>query len=147
MSPVLKLSLAIVGIIVLLPIAMSLVPKPNTLASFRDGFTGAKMQVDNYEEFPQPQLESIAQAGMYVNGNSVQIYQFGNEGKISKQLEYHRPDAGQAMVDTFNLAQSIGAAPNRNAPMVATRNGMFLLIATGPDKAQLKEIERVFQRQ
>jgi len=82
---------------------------------------------------------------MVVNGARVDIYQYDDEGRIVRNLEYRKKDAGTAIVETWNLAQSLGAAPSKNRPESSGRNGMFLIIATGDDQALLNEIVRIFK--
>lgn len=142
---VIKVVLALLAVVLLLPIALQFVPGRRTLADFRADFERAGLEVASYAEVAAPQLGAVEQAELSVAGAWVRIYRFDNEGRIATQLEYHRPDAGTTAVEAWGIAQSLGAAPPRNAPMTAERRGMFLLVAEGPDRETLRRIQQAFR--
>lgn len=127
-----------------LPYIQQILPKAVTYERAQAAFTAAGMSVDSPHSVAPANLEAVEQMEMYVNGMLVDIYRYDNEGKIAKNVEYQKTDPGTAMVEMFNLAQSIGAAPSKNAPLFADRNGMFMIVATGPDKETLRRIVQVF---
>lgn len=146
---ILKIIIAVVviviGVPVLLPVIQGLLPEPITFERVIAGFQEAGLPLSDYTELPAPQLEAIAQLSMRIGNANVDVYHYDNEGKIVKQLEYQKKDAGTAMVETFNLAQSLGAAPSRNKPSVAARRGMFMIVAIGEDRALLNRIVNTFR--
>lgn len=135
----------LVAVPVLLPIIQGLLPEPIAFERAVAGFQAAGLPLSEHSVVAAPQLEAIAQISMRIGNAQVDIYHYDNEGKIVKQLEYQKKDAGTAMVETWNLAQSLGAAPSRNRPSVAARKGMFMIVATGDDKALLNRIVNTFR--
>jgi hypothetical protein len=87
---------------------------------------------------------AVEQFSMVVNGAQVDVYRFEDEGKIATQLEYQKPDAGSAIVETWNLSESLGAAKPKNKPVLALRNGMFLCTIAHEDKELRGRIGKVF---
>jgi hypothetical protein len=142
---VITVVILLIAVPVLLPIIQGFLPEPITFERAVAGFQQAGLPVTDHTEVATPQLEAIAQLSMRIGNAQVDIYHYDNEGKIVKQLEYQKKDAGTAMVETWNLAQSLGAAPSRNRPSVAARKGMFMIVATGDDKALLNRIVNTFR--
>ena len=131
-------------VVVLAPLAPRLMPKPASFERTKAAFEAAGYTVNDYNVTAPGQLEAVEQASMTVAGAWVDVYRYDGEGVIAKQIEYQKKDAGSAIVETWNLAQSLGAAPNRNRPSMAKRNGMYMIVATGDDKALLKELVGIF---
>lgn len=147
-NKLIKFILVIVVVVIAGPIAlphiMRLMPQAVTFDRAQAAFLAQGMTVDSPHPVMPPGLEAAEQMQMYVNGMIVDIYRYDNEGKIAKNIEYQRTDPGTAMVEAFNIAQSLGARPSQSTPTLAQRNGMFMLVASGPDKAVLKRIVEVF---
>ncbi|HPO14021.1 MAG TPA: hypothetical protein PLI09_11290 [Candidatus Hydrogenedentes bacterium] len=139
-----KVLIFIVVMVVVIPLIPMILPKPMTFDRIKTGLE-AKFTLDDYNEAAQPMLQSIAQVNMYIDSAQVSILQYDDEGKIVKQREYQKKDAGQAIVETWGLAQSLGAAIPKETPSLCDRRGMFLIIATGPDKELLKRIIDTFK--
>ena len=125
-----KIIVWIVVILLLFPVIVALRPKPMTFDRIQKGFATQGLTATDVHE-SNPSLESIAQLTMTIEGATVDIYQFDDEGKIAKQLAYQQPDPGQAMVEASGLRQALGAAPLSPIKTDATRRGMFMLTVSG----------------
>jgi len=136
---------ALVILIPLLPKLAQLMPEPVTLDAIEPAFTKAGLAVSDVATSPNPGLGAVGEISMVVNGANVIVYEFDNEGKIVAQLEYQKPDAGSVIVETWNLSESLGAAKPKNKPCSAARNGMFMITATGEDKALNSKIVQIFK--
>jgi hypothetical protein len=136
---------ALAILIPLLPKLMQMMPEAVTLDAIEPAFTKAGFAVSNVATLPSPGLGAVGEISMVVNGANVTVYEFENEGKIAAQLEYQKPDAGSAIVETWNLSESLGAAKPKNRPSSAARNGMFMIVATGEDKALNAKIVQLFK--
>ena len=145
MSEMLKKSL-ILGVLALLliPVVSKYRPRAASFDRAQAAFTAAGMTITEYQERSQPSLDSIAEVYMYVDAASVSIYHYGSEGKIAVQLGYQKDDPGAAIVESWGLAQALGAAESKNVPQRSLRNGMFMLIARGYDEELLNRIVSVF---
>lgn len=139
-----KILILIVVMAVVLPLIPLIMPKPMTFERIKAGLE-TKFTLEEYEEAPQPQLQSIKQVGMYIDTARVMILQYDDEGKIAKQREFQKKDPGQAMVESWGLAQSLGAALPKETPMMTERRGMFLIIVSGPDEQLLRRILETFK--
>lgn len=144
-SGVKKTIIVAVILIALLPALPMIVPKPLTFDRITTAIRDAGLPIEGYTEVLPPGLESIAQVSLYVEDVRVDIYQYDDEGKIARNLEYQRPDPGTAVVEAWGLAQSLGAAAPRNLPTLAARRGKFMIVATGEDKALLQRIINIFK--
>lgn len=142
---ILKWFVALVIILLVAPFVPRFLPKPATPERARTAFEAAGMSVENYQTVPSPSLEAVAQTTMTVNGVMVGIYQYDNEGTIAKQLEYQKAGNERNALGLVNLAQSLGAAPNRNRPSKAVRNGKLMLVATGDDRETIDRIVDAFR--
>ena len=141
-----KAVLAVVAIILLLPIAQRLIPKPVTFERVEAALNSAQFSVTDVQKVDRPALSgAIEQVSMVVNGAAVEVYRFEDEGKIVTQLEYQKPDAGSAIVETWNLSEALGAAKPKNKPLLPLRNRMFLMTITHEDKALRDRIGKVFK--
>lgn len=142
---ILKGFIFIVVIAIAAPFLKELLPKPVTFERAVAAFKAAGFDVEDYAEREYPELDSVAQANMSIKNAIVGIYQYDDEGKIVRNLEYRKKDAGTAIVEAWGLAQSLGAAPSKNKPEFSARNGMFMIIATGDDEELLKRIVQIFK--
>jgi hypothetical protein len=142
---IIKFVVLVVVVLAAIPFIPKLLPKPASFERAVAAFQAANLEVTDYAEPQPPGLESIAQASMVVNGARVDIYLYDDEGRIVRNVEFRKKDAGSAIVETWNLAQSLGAAPSKNRPEASGRNGMFMIVATGDDQALLNEIVRIFK--
>jgi len=127
------------------PFAMRLMPKPVTFERAKFALEKAGMTVGDFQMAQTPGQRAAAEADCMVNGVTVNIYQFDNEGKIVSAMEYQKKDAGTAIVETMNLAANMGAAVHKETPSRAVRRGMFMLVATGEDKRMVERIASVFE--
>lgn len=141
-----KILIVVVAVLILVPVLPKILPKPMTFDRIKAGFEAAGLPVTDYAPLPYAGLEAVEQVGMYIGQIRVDVYHYDDEGKIAKQLEYQKKDAGTAIVETWNLAQSLGAAPSRNLPSLAARRGRFMAVATGPDEAMVKRVIEVFRK-
>ncbi len=136
--------ITIVVMILALPLILAIMPKSASFDRAIQHFK-AKGMVVEYEELVVPaQLEAAEQMTMYVNGAMVNIYRYDDEGKIAKNLEYQRPDAGTAAVEAMGIGVALGAAPNRNIPVTAERNGMWMITIQSEDTGLRRQIAEVF---
>lgn len=127
------------------PFVVKYWPKPPSFERAREAFEKAGWTVEDYTPDASLNLGAESSVLMRVNGVRVEIYHFTDEGKIATQLEYQKKDVGTAIVETWNLAESLGAAKPANLPSQAARNGMFMIVATGENKDALHEVVKVFQ--
>jgi len=141
----LKVVVAIVVVILLLPVIAALWPKPLTFERIRDGFEGKGLVVEQYTPVEPPALQAVEQVYMNVAGARVDVYRYDDRGKIAKQLEYQKPDAGTVIVESWNLAQSLGAAQPKKIPTAVGRNGMFMLVVMGDSQELCNRILRAFK--
>ena len=140
-----KILIAVVVVIVLLPVAQRLIPKPFTSERFQAALKDKGLVVTDAGKSGSPSVPgAVEQFSMVVNGAQVDVCRFDDEGKIATQLEYQKPDAGSAIVETWNLSESLGAAKPKNKPVLALRNGMFLCIIAHEDKELRGRIGKVF---
>jgi hypothetical protein len=140
-----KILIAVVVVLILLPVIQRLMPKPFTFERFESALKSADLVVENAGKVDTPTIRgAVEEYSMLVNGARVDVYRFEDEGKIATQLEYNKTDAGQAIVETWHLAESLGAAKNPNKPVLAMRNGMFMLLATDENKDLRDRIGRIF---
>ncbi len=143
-SPLVKVFTALVVILLLVPVVPHLLPKPKTFARAKAAFEKAGLDIADYREVT-PGLEAVAQVSMTIGDASVDIYQYGDEGKIVRNLEYQKKDAGTAIVEAWGLADALGAAKPKEVPQRTARKGMLMLIATGEDTALLDRIRDAFR--
>ena len=140
-----KAVIAVIALLVLLPVIQRLLPKPFTFDRFQVALKSAGFVVDNASKVDTAAIPgAVEQFSMVVNGAQVDVYRFEDEGKIATQLEYNKPDAGQVIVESWHLAEAMGAAKSPNKPVLAARNGMFMLLVTHEDKDLRERIGRVF---
>ena len=123
-----KVIVAVIVVLALLPLLPMIVPKPLTIERIEAGLQQQGFSVSGVEEAVSPMLEADHQWTMLVDGATTDAYFYSDRGKIAKHREYQRKDAGTAIVETWNLSESLGAAPNRNIPTFVGRKGMVLLI-------------------
>jgi len=140
-----KIVIAGVALLLLLPIIQRFWPKPFTFERFQAALEHAALTVENAGKVGAPSIQgAVEQFSMLVNGAQVDVYRFEDEGKIATQLEYNKTDAGTAIVETWNLSESLGAAKPKNKPVLVRRNRMFLLIVSHEDKTLRERIAKVF---
>jgi len=140
-----KVLIAIVVLVLAIPILPLIIPKPVTFERIQAALAGQGLAVTDVNEVTLPQNQAVAEVAMSLNGAPVHIYLYDHEGKIAKQLEFQKPDAGSQIVATWNLSESLGAAKPKNKPLSAARNGMFMLTVESEDKALRDRIVRIFK--
>jgi len=141
-----KKALVIVGVLLLaLPIIPKLIPETMTLDKVVAALTAAGYTLTDVKDVDSPRLGAIAMKELTVNGANVELYEFDDEGEIAKQLEYQKPDAGSAIVETWNLSESLGAAKPQSKPVTAARNGMMMIVVMSEDKALRERVASVFR--
>ena len=140
----LKWFVVVVVVLVAAPFVPRLLPKPATPERARQAFEQAGLTVEQYQQAATPSLEAVAQTTMLVNGVRGGIYVYDNEGTIAKQLEYQKAGNERDAFGLVNLAQNLGAAPNRNLPSKAARNGKLMIVARGEDKQTIDRVIDLF---
>lgn len=140
-----KVLIAIVVLVLAIPILPLIIPKPVTFERIQAALAAQGLAVTDVNEVTLPQNQAVAEVAMSLNGAPVHIYLYDHEGKIAKQLEFQKPDAGSQIVATWNLSESLGAAKPKNKPLSAARNGMFMLTVESEDKALRDRIVRIFK--
>ncbi len=143
MKKVLIAVIAVVVLFPLIPVLLHMLPEPLTMERAQRAFENSGMTVSDVRKTEAPGLGAVEQMSMYVNGALVEIYRFDDEGALATQLEYQKPDSGSAIVETWNLSESLGAAKPKNN-VSADRNGMFMITVTSDDKALRQRIITVF---
>ena len=138
-----KLIIAAIVVLLLFPFLIKLMPKPLTLDRFEQGFKKSGMAVSEIKHVP-PSLEAIDQLSFTIDGSTVDIYQYDDEGKIAKNYEYQKPDVGQAIVETWNLSESLGAAKPHSIPTSASRRGKFFVVVASEDASLRAKVIELF---
>ena len=141
---ILQWGIIIVIAVIAAPFVMKLMPKAITFERAQEAFTKAALPVTEFTIQPKPINEAAAMATATIGTASVEIYQYDSEGPIARYTEYQKKDPGQAVVEAWNLAQSLGAAVRKETPTRYARRGMFLIIARGDDTALLDRIIAAF---
>lgn len=140
-----KVLIALAVALVALPIIPKLMPVAFSYERVQAAFQGAGLTVGNVNTDTGAHMGAIDGVTMDVGSARVGIYHFDNEGKIAKQQEYNKTDAGTAIVETWNLSESLGAAKPKNKPMDVARNGMYLILVESEDKALRARIVQIFK--
>lgn len=147
---IIKVALGALVLFLALPVLpkvlASLKPNPPSFERLENALRAAGMSVDSVTPVEPPQLDATAMVAMYVNGTTVFVYKYNNEGKIATQLAYQKPDSGSVAVEAMGIAQSLGARSRKPPTVLATRNGMFMLVIVGEDKALNSKIAGIFER-
>ena len=141
-----KVLIIIVVLLVFLPFLPRILPKRLTIDRIQQGLQAAGYQVAEFKEVTAPQLEADSQWSMAVNGARTNVYLYTDVGVIAKNHEYQKKDVGTAIVETWNLQESLGAAPDRNIPTYVARKGMFLIIVATPDQALGAALTQAFKK-
>lgn len=144
MDAIKKLAIIALLVFISFPFVVRYWPKPASPDRAKLAFEAAGMTVEDYATTDNPGLGGDYGANMVVDGAMVTVYHFANEGKIATQFEYQKKDVGTAIVESMNLAQQLGAAQTKQMPSAAARNGMYMIVATGPDDALVKRIASIF---
>jgi len=92
-----------------------------------------------------PTLDAIAQVTMTVNGWDVNIYKYNDYGKIARNYEFQKPDTGSAIVEAWNLSETLGAPPPSPLKTSPGKNGLFLLTITSADPDLRAKVVQVFE--
>ena len=129
-----KVVLVIVAILVLLPLLPYIFPKPLTIERIEAGLKERGFTLEDLKEISKPMNEADQQWTMKVNGARTDVYYYTDSAVLTRQREYQRKDAGTAIVETWNLRESLGAAPNPNLPSFVGRNQKFMMIVTTRNK-------------
>ena len=117
-----KVLIAIVVLVLAIPILPLIIPKPVTFERIQAALAGQGLAVTDVNEVTLPQNQAVAEVAMSLNGAPVHIYLYDHEGKIAKQLEFQKPDAGSQIVATWNLSESLGAAKPKNKPLSVAKH-------------------------
>jgi hypothetical protein len=141
-----KVLFVIIAVLIIIPILPRIIPKALTIERVQEGFKAGGFYVENVQGVSPARLEAEKQWTMTVAGALVDVYFYTNVGVIAKQAEYQKKDVGTAIVETWNLSESLGAAPDPNVPSFSARNGMFLIVATTPDKGLGARIATAFSK-
>ena len=141
-----KIVIAIVVIIVLLPVIVTLLPKPLTIERIETGFKSAGFSVSDVQQSSSPLFEADTEWDLTVNGAKTGIYFYSDEGVVAKQHEFQKKDAGSAMVEAWNLSESLGAAPKRDIPTFHGRRGKVMIVVTTPDAELGPRIIEAFKK-
>jgi hypothetical protein len=131
--------------LVALPILPKLMPVAFSYERVQEAFQKAGLTVGNVNTDAGTHMGALDGVTMDVGSARVGIYHFDNEGKIAKQQEYNKTDAGTAIVETWNLSESLGAAKPKNKPLDVARNGMYLILVESEDKALRAKIVQTFK--
>lgn len=135
----------VLGILIIgVPILIQFLPAPLSMDRIIEGFKKSDLGVIEIQIVNPPTNEAIAQISFKVGDALVNVYQYDNEGTISRYAEMYKKDPGTAIVEAWGLAQSLGAAPSKNKPERVARRKMFLLVTQGEDKSLLERIVNVF---
>jgi len=140
-----KIVVVLVLILVLIPVIAALKPKPITLERARTVFEENGLIVESAEEATAPQIQAVEQFTLHVNGARVEIYRYDDEGKIAKNYEYQKTDAGTAIVESMGIADSLGAAAPRSTKSDAARKRKYLVVVTTNDDALRATVIRLFK--
>lgn len=137
--------LIVVVLVVALPFLVKLLPKKLTIERIQTGLN-RDFLVANCKEEPNRWNEADQQWSMTINGQTTNVFFYTDPGVIAKQYEYNKKDVGTAIVESWGLRESLGAAPNPNMPTFIGRNGMFLLIIATTDADLGRRVAEAFQK-
>lgn len=140
-----KAILVAVVLLVALPFLPRLMPKPLTMERVERAYSVEGARASDARKVEPPGLEAVEQLSMTVSGAQVDVYRYDNEGKLAKQMEYQKPDAGSVIVEAWNLSESLGAAKPKSKPVSVARRGMFMMTATSEDAALRERIIKIFK--
>lgn len=143
-SKILKVVIFAVVILLAFPFVLKLIPEPLTMERIQAGFAASGLPVAQMQQV-NPTNESVAELAAIIGVVTLNVYQYNDEGKIARYTEYQKKDAGTAIVETWNLSESLGAAPRRDTPSKYLRRGMFLAVATGNDVAMVDRVIEAFK--
>jgi len=143
-NPIVKAVVAVIVILLLVPVIQAVWPKPATFERAVAGFETAGLTVSDYQQGAGGGLDAVERATMTIRDASVEIYRYDDEGAIVKNLEYQKDDPGQAIMESWGLAEAMGAAPDKSWSQRTARKGMLMLIARGEDKDLLNRIREAF---
>ena len=138
----LKPLLIIVAVIVLLPVAATLRPRPLTPEGVRAGFAARGMAVEDYRAMVPPQLDAVEHVTMRVDGARVNLYRFDNEGKIARNYEHQKGGGGGGAL--VQLGMQLGAAQPTSFTEAA-RKRRLLITVTSDDRELNRRVVQVFQ--
>jgi hypothetical protein len=144
-TKILKLVTLAAVILLAAPFAMRLIPKPVTFERAKLAFEKAGLTMSQSQMAQNPGQRAVAEMDMIINDVYVSIFLFDNEGKIVTAMEYQKKDAGSAIVEKIHLAENLGAAVRKETPSMAVRRGMFMMVATGQDRAMVERIAGIFE--
>lgn len=141
---VIKILVILVALIIGVPILIQFLPEPLSMERITEGFRKSALGVSDVQIINPPTNEAVAQISFTVGGALVNVYRYDNEGTIARYAEMYKKDPGTAIVETWGLAQSLGAAPSRNKPERVARRKMFLLVVQGEDTGLLDHVVKIF---
>jgi len=127
MDAIKKVLIGLAIVIVLLPFLVKVLPKPMSFERVEKGLRAAGFAVENVAPVPNPMLDATEQITMTVNGCRVDVYRYKDEGKIRKQFEFQREDPGAKIVESWGLADALGAAKPNPVKTSVARHAMFML--------------------
>jgi len=140
-----KLLILAVVVIVLLPVITKMMPKAITVERFEAALTAAGLAPQGVQRVEPPNLEAVEQHFLSVNSDSIELYRYDDRGKIAKQVEFQKKDAGSVMVEAWNLSEKLGAAKPASTPSSAARNGMSMVVITSEDAALRQQVISLFK--
>jgi len=143
-----KLIIAFV-IILALPVVFhtlkAIIPQSITIERFEAALNQSGLVPEGVQRCEQPNLDAAEEFSLRINGDHVQLFRYADRGKIAAQYEYQKKDAGSAIVETWQLSESLGAAKPSSKPSSAARSGMFMVVVTSEDAALRQKVIEVFK--
>ena len=135
-------AIAIVILGIATPFLLKLIPEPLTFKRIEEAYRAAGYRLDNLRNEPRLGRDEAEAWSFYIDGYRVEVLRYTDRGKIANNLVYLKPDAGSLMVESMNIAQSLGATrPTEKSH--AGRKGMFIVYVRGPDRSKCETLARV----
>ena len=139
-----KIIFIVLAILLLIPVLSKIMPTPLTMDRLEAGFKKSGLPFKEVKHVP-PSMEAIDQLSLTLEGTTVDIYQYDDEGKIARYFEYQKPDPGQIIAEGMNIAASLGAAQTHKIPTDAARRGMFFIVVASEDAALRTKVIDLFK--
>lgn len=125
-----------------LPLLVQWIPDPLSYERIETAYRAAGYLLENPRDEPDLGRGQAEGWSFFIDGYRIEVLRYTDRGKIALQLEYLKPDPGTVMVESMNMAQSLGARQPAEK-YHAQRRGMFLVYVRGPDRSKCQALARV----
>jgi hypothetical protein len=132
----LKAFILIVILIIAAPFLLDLLPEPLTYERIEAAYRAAGYTLENsINEEANLGREEAEGWSFYIDGYRIEVLRYTDRAKMVTNLEYLKPDPGSIMVESMNIAQSLGQTRPTEKSHAKCR-GSFIVYVRGPDRAK-----------